>query len=160
MLTDLTRPHTTPRRCSGDAGSALMLMPAAVLILLVLGAIAADLSHVHAQKRDLISVANSIANDAVTYGLDKDQLRQGTTADGAYPFDETRIRAAIDASLAQHASLDRQIDPAQVVITFPAPRTVQVTLRSRVEYIFARSLPGSARSADIEATGIAVAEEG
>ena len=54
-----------------------MLMPAAVLIVMVLGAIAVDLTAVRLGQRELIAAAGDAANDAVTVGLDEAALRSG-----------------------------------------------------------------------------------
>jgi hypothetical protein len=144
----------------GDRGSSLMLMPAAVLVVLILGAIAADFSHVHNRKRELIAVANSIAQDAATYGLDVDSLRE-TTGTGL-PYDDQRLKEVIDTSIAAHTNPDRPIqfgDYKVVRDTTADTVTVTVTLRDDVEYVFAKAVPGVDDSRPIEARGIAVAEE-
>jgi hypothetical protein len=147
----------SPRRLRGDDGSSLMLMPAAVLIVIVLGALAADLSNVHNAKRSLIGVANSVANDAVTYGVDVDALRLGNGS--AYPLTATRVRAAIDRSLEVHQSPTRRYALVGYQID-QATRAVSVTLTDRVEYIFAKAIPGTGDYVQIDATGTAVAEGG
>jgi hypothetical protein len=136
-----------------------MLMPAAVLVLIVLGAIAADLSNVHNGQRGLIGVADSVANDAVTYGLDVDALRRGTGPGRGYPLDQRRVEEAIARSLQVHRSPTRQYRLVRFRLD-ETTRTVSVTLAGRVEWIFAKALPGTGDHADIEATGTAVAEAG
>jgi hypothetical protein len=143
------------RRLRSDDGSSLMLMPAAVLIVIVLGAMAADLSQVHNARRGLVGVADSVANDAVTYGLDTASLRRGTVTD--YPFDDARVRQAVERSLAVHRSPTRRYRLVGYT-TDRATRTVTVTLAARVEWIFAKALPGVGDDAEIAATGTAVAE--
>src|SRR5690606_36454066 len=68
-------PVTDRRR--GQRGSVLMLMPAAVLIVLALGSLAVDRAVVFGAQRDLINTAQAAANDAVTLGIDVDQVRAG-----------------------------------------------------------------------------------
>ena len=145
------------RRLRGDAGSSLMLMPAAVLVVLVLGAIAADLSQLHNAKRGLIGVANSVANDAVTYGLDVSSLRGGSADE--FPLDESRVNTAIAASLREHASPTRRYQLVDTDID-RVNRTVTVTLAGPVDWIFARALPGIGDDPVVQATGIAVAQQG
>lgn len=65
-------------RCRGDAGSTLALVPAGTLVLVLLGAIAVDLSMVFSAKRDLLDAAASAANDAAGAGVDAGSLRSGT----------------------------------------------------------------------------------
>ena len=70
----VTRPDG---RCCGDAGSTLALVPAGTLVLILLGAIAVDLSVVFSAKRDLLDAAASVANDAAGAGVDPDSIRAG-----------------------------------------------------------------------------------
>jgi hypothetical protein len=146
---------------TGDRGSSLMLMPAAVLVVLVLGAIAADLSHVHNRKRELIAVANSIANDAATRGIDVERLRAGTGREA--PFSPAMIGPRLDDSVRRsvevHRGPDRPIDVDASYEVGTDGRTIRVTLRERVDYIFAKAIPGAPDSIEISATGSAVAEE-
>jgi uncharacterized membrane protein len=131
--------HACESRLQGDRGSALMLMPAAVLIILVLGAIAVDMSVVHLAKRDLINIANSAANDAATFGLDPKLLRR----DFVRQIDLHRARQAIERNVQVR-------DPKHRIVVLPPTVTrnsagldvVTVTLRMKVEYIFAKALPG------------------
>ena len=75
-----------------------MLMPAAVVIVLLLGAIAVDSAIVYLEQRQAYNVAFDAANDAAGAGLDRDRLR--TT--GEYVYDPGRVRElaeeAVDAS--------------------------------------------------------------
>lgn len=132
-----------------------MLMPAAVLVVLVLGAIAVDLSAVHLAERDLLDLASSMTNDAVTAGLPPEALR----ARGAYRLDEGRVRDALARTLAAQGHGDEQV--VAVRIDFggdpgDAP-TVTVTLSRRVEHIFAKAIPGADDTTTIRATGTATA---
>ena len=49
-----------------------MLMPAAVLVVIILGAIAVDQAVVFTRQRELIAAAEAAANDAAGYGIDRD----------------------------------------------------------------------------------------
>jgi hypothetical protein len=130
-----------------------MLMPAAVLIVLLLGAIAVDLTVIHLDQRAGISAAGSAANDAVTYGLDQAALRRG---DG-YHLDPDRVqRAVLDSIDAQGLTDDLAAAPH---ITITAPDTVTVTLDLYADHIFARALPRGPRTTVIHATATATAQE-
>lgn len=119
-----------------------MLMPAAVMIVLVLGAIAVDLSIVQMARRDLLDVAASAANDAAGYGLDAATFRQT----GAYAIDLPRAEEAVRRSVAAH-NLSRRVTDVRVV---PGPGVDQVTveLAMPVDHLFAKAIPG-ARDATI-----------
>jgi Flp pilus assembly protein TadG len=152
VLTD--RSH---RRLRADRGSTLVLMPAAVLIVIILGAIAADFSHVHNRKRELIAVASSIANDAVTYGIDTGALRNG--AGSTVVYNDDRVRDVINTSVSHHVSPDRPITFVSYTVDTTTD-TVTVTLAENVDYIFAKAIPGVVDDHHpIRATGTAVAVE-
>lgn len=85
-------------------GTVLLLFPAAVLIMFVLGAIVIDVSVTRLRGDELESVAASAANDALA-ALDVDALRAG---DGIrLDLDRARAeaRAAIDAGSRPEARL-------------------------------------------------------
>lgn len=147
-----TTSHTTSRAPSHrDRGSVLMLMPAAVLIVLVLSAIAVDLSIVQLGQHQLVDAADAAANDAVTYGLAEASLRDG----GGYALDPARVRDAVVRSLDAEGLLDQLSAPPDITITGPA--TVTVTLHRDVDYLFARSLPGTPDATSLTARGSATA---
>jgi putative component of toxin-antitoxin plasmid stabilization module len=123
-------------RDGGEAGSTLMLLPAAVLVVLLLAAIAVDLSAVRLGRRELVHAAASAANDAVTAGLDEDRLRRG---DG-YRLDARRVEQVVLASLAAQQVLDDLATPPAVAVD---GTTVTVTLTGRVDHVFAKALPGA-----------------
>ena len=118
-----------------------MLLPAAVLVLLVLGGIAFDYAHLYLGKRELSAVAEAAANDAVTYGVDQAAVRRG---DG-YVLDPELVERSVAASITTHApDLHLVGDPTVELVT---PTTVRVTLVARIDYVFTKAIPG-ARSAE------------
>jgi Flp pilus assembly protein TadG len=125
-----------------------MLMPAGVLIVLVLSAITMDLSLVHLARREVVAAAEAAANDAATYGLSERAYRRG---DG-YALDPRRVDAAVVESLEVRGLRDDLARPPEVVIV---GTTVQVRLTTRVQYVFARALPGVAHDTVVSATGSA-----
>jgi Flp pilus assembly protein TadG len=142
------------RRLTGTRGSVLILMPVAVLIVLLLGAIAVDLTVVHLRQQQAVDAAASAANDAVTLGLDESALRAGR----GYRLDPERVRRAVDESLADQGLGDDLVDPP--IVTEPTPHSVRVELTLRANYLFARSIPGAPRSTTVRGTATADAEEG
>ena len=121
-----------------------MLMPAAVLVLVVLGAIAVDHAVVFGVQRELIGDAQDAANDAAAYGLDPAAVRSGRHA-----YDADRVEEAIRRSVAAHgsgAAVDWHVERDRIVVHLrrPAPR------------IFGRALPGQADTVAVEATADAL----
>jgi Flp pilus assembly protein TadG len=117
-----------------------MLMPAAVLVLLMLGGIAFDYAHLYLGKRELTSLAEAAANDAVTYGVDAAAVRRG---DG-YVLDPDLVTRSVDASVATHARDLHLIGEPEVELV--SPTTVEVRLTARVDYVFTRAIPGVRQS--------------
>ena len=144
---------TGPTRPDGDRGSVLMLMPAAVLVVLLLGAIAVDLTAVRLGQRELVAAAGDAANDAVTVGLDEAVLRAG---DG-YRIDPGRARAAAVASLAAKGLLDDLAAPPTVAVD--SQGSVEVVLLRRVPHLFAKALPGAPDDQTVRATVTATVEQ-
>ena len=132
---------------SHERGSAMMLLPAAVLVIVVLGALAVDVAVVHLGERQAFGAATAAANDAATYGIDPSTLRSG----GGPSIDPARARHAARASLAGEDSLDP--DAAPVVRIDGTSVTVTVTLR--VEYVFSQGLPGAPDSTTVMAQATA-----
>ncbi len=135
---------------AGDRGSVLILMPAAVLIVLLLGAIAVDLTVVHLRQQQAIEAAASAANDAVTVGVDQAALRAGH----GYVLDPDQVRAAVDRSIDDQGLTPRLAGPPQITETAD---TVTVTLTLRADYLFARSLPDTPHSTTVTGTASATA---
>jgi Flp pilus assembly protein TadG len=135
-----------------ETGSALLLFPAGVLILLIFGALAFDVALAHQTKRQLLDVAASAANDAVTFGLDEATLRSS----GAYCLDPGRARRAVDAAV---AAAGIEVDAIEVRIDDPCTPTVVVRLAAFAPAPFASALPGGSGRTAVSAEGRAVARE-
>lgn len=129
-----------------DRGSALLLMPAAVLVVLVLGAIAVDAAVAFLAERELAAAAAAAANDAATAGLDEDALRRG----GGYRLDPALVEAAVARALTA-----RGVDPATAVDVAVVGTEVRVTLTGEAELVFSPSIPGGPDAVPVEATASA-----
>lgn len=135
---------------SRTRGSVLMLMPAAVLVVLMLAAISVDLSLVFLRQRQASSVAVDIANDLASAAFDHEAFR----ATGHFTLDEARARRLgrryLDAS-----------DLAGTVTRFDvevlAPDAVRVAITVRVDYLFAKAIPGAADGTTVTAHATATA---
>ena len=133
-----------------DAGSALMLVPAGVLILLVLGALVLDTGTVFLGERALQGAAATAATDAVS-AVDE----QAFFTSGEISIDPARAEAVVDRSLAAQQLPGVVLTaPPEVVV---AGRQVCVILRGDVRRVFGRGLPGFAHDARVSATAVATA---
>ncbi len=134
-----------PRRLIRDTGSALMLVPAGMLVMLIVAAIAVDLSAVHLAQRGLLDAAADAANDAAA-AIDEASVRDS----GDHRIDADRARRfATESVLAQRIpGLD--VGASRVDVD-PVAGTVTVELVRTVDRIFARAIPGAAESVRISA---------
>lgn len=144
------RRHRTHRPLRGERGSALLLLPAGFVALLVLAAIAVDQSRLFAARRQLLNVAASAANDAVAAGLDESAYRRGVGAALA----AGRAESEVDAALAAHGLVNRV---RRQVTVGEGPRGPEVTVRLEAEEptLFARLAPGDYKSVPIRVTASA-----
>lgn len=151
----LTRANPNPvsRRFRGDRGTVLMLMPVAVLIMFVLGAITVDLTALRAGQQDLIAAATDAANDAATAGLDETALRAGL----GYRLDPTRVWLVAVDVLATKGLLDDLASGPEVDIN--PDGSVTVTISRRVPHLFARAIPGAPDDELVSATATASVEQ-
>jgi Flp pilus assembly protein TadG len=133
-----------------DRGSVLMLMPAGVLVVLLLGAIAFDLSVVFLRQRQASSLAVDVANDLATAALDEQAFR----ADGTYELDPDR---ADDLGLDLVLASDLRNQIVEVDVNVVGPDAVEVRVVLHVDYVFAKAIPGTADGTTVEASATAVA---
>jgi uncharacterized membrane protein len=115
----------------GHRGSVLMLMPAAVLIVLLLGAIAVDSAIVHLEQRQAYNIAFDAANDAAGAGLDRDALR----STGELRYDLDRVREVAVASVAAAGADGLSL----VDVTTGPTGDVAVTVEMRVDRLFGQA---------------------
>lgn len=130
-----------------------MLMPAGALVVLLLGAIAFDLSLVFLRQRQVSSLAADVANDVASLALDVPTFRES----GSFELDPERAdglgRSLLDASdLADH------LTSATISVTGSDTVTVRVTME--VDYVFAKAIPGAADGTTVTASATAVATPG
>lgn len=134
-------------------GSVLVLVPAGMVIVLLLGAIAVDLSVLVLRQRQASSLAIDVANDLATLALDEPALR----ATGEFRLDQGRADALA-------STLVRSSDLGHAVVTVRASvegtDRVTVTIVVRVDYLFARAIPGATGTATVHARATATAVAG
>ncbi len=126
-------------------GSVLLLVPAAVLVLIVLGAIAVDSAVVFLGQRELGSAVAAAANDAAGAAFADAPFYEG----GRVEIDVARAREVAAASLAARAPRGLEFTgPPEVAVV---GRQLCVTARARVNRVFAPGIPGAARVATLTA---------
>lgn len=81
----------------GEAGNALLLFPAAVLVLVILGALAVDLGVAHLAQRDLANLSAAVAND-IAAALDQESFY----VEGETRIDPDLAERILDAAIAAH----------------------------------------------------------
>lgn len=118
-----------------------MLMPAAVLIVILLGAIAVDRAVVFGAQRDLVATAEAAAGDGAAAGVDLDALRAG---DGLR-YDDRRIDQAVTAAL---VGTDGVVQASWRI----EGDTLVVRLQRRVDLVFTKGVPGAADQVTVTAT--------
>ena len=133
------RAERPDRRQRAERGSALLLIPAAFVALLVLGAIAVDQSMVFASRRELIDVAASAANDAAAVALDQSAYR----GSAAPTMSLARAEAAVGEALAARGR-DDVVASVRIDDADDGPRVV-VRLEVELRSVFARLAPGGYR---------------
>lgn len=131
----MAEPGRTDRR--GEAASIALLLPAAVLVLLVLAAIAVDLALQQGGQRRLVDLAGTIATDAVGW-IDVDAAL-GT---GQGTVDLAAAQHHADRSVAALVAADARLREARCAV-HEEGEAVVVTCRGTVEPVVGRGLPGN-----------------
>ena len=126
-----------------------MLVPAAVLVLVILAAIAVDSSVVMLGQRELANAAAAAANDAATVAIDVDRLRRD---DCIEILDGRAYEVAVNAALLQSDAVE--ILPSDVEVTVE-DLEVTVAMSGTVEHVFAKAIPGGRRTSRVSASSTA-----
>jgi hypothetical protein len=132
-----------------------MLMPAGVLIVMVLGAIAVDMSLAFQADREVAGAAHAAANDVAAAAIDETAFY----ADGTVRIDPERAAEVARASVALRR--DQHLDDLEVAVAvLDDGVTVRVTVTASVRTIFSRAVPGGPERTHVQATATATAVEG
>jgi hypothetical protein len=131
-----------------------MLMPAAVLVFLVLGALAVDFGGVFVVHRDLANAAAAAANDAATQSIDWDVYYET----GEIRLVPARAWDVAARSLAARglSRLDATIEDVRID---DGGTTVIVKIRGYARYLFAKAVPGGKNGVDVTASAEAHAAD-
>lgn len=113
-----------------------MLMPAAVVIVVLLGAIAVDSAIAYLAQRQALNIAFDAANDAAGAGYDRDRVRD----DGSIVFEAARVEAIARETVAASAA---EVDVVAVSID-DTTAAVTVTVRYRRQRMIGQAFGASA----------------
>lgn len=125
----------------------LVLMPAAALIFLVLGALAVDSAAMFLAQRQLANAAVAAANDAVA-AVDIDAYY----GEGTFRLEPARVQQVAQESV-ERSGLDHL--HGLVAVATVQGDVVEVTLTARVDHIFSGAVPGGGDTAEVAATAVA-----
>jgi len=133
-----------------------MLVPAGVLVLVILGAIAVDAAIAFLAQRELAGMAAAAANDAAGAALSGPGFYEagGRTE---LTLDAALARRVVDQAVA--ASPVRGVEDVTVDVRVTASQ-VCVTVSGHVPYLFARAVPGAATGTTVTGRGVATTVEG
>lgn len=132
-----------------------MLMPAGVLIVMILGALAVDSAILFLGERELADLTAAAANDAATVALDEEtfyrcgQLRLVQT-------EAEQVAATVAAARTSDAVTDVQVGTQ--IDNAVTPPQVTVSATGNVRLVFTPAVPGSTRSRSVAARSVAVPE--
>jgi len=142
----------------GEDGNVLLLFPAAVLVLVILGALAVDFSIVYLGEREAADLAAALANDAASaldevafYGAADEDGSGAGGSDGEFRLDEDRAAALIAARVDARQG-DRFTVVGQPRLSLDGATRLRVTVTAEVPLVFSRALPGAPRVATVEAS--------
>lgn len=143
-----------PERHGRDDGSVLMLMPAAVLVIVVLGAFAVDATVAFLAEREVANLSAGLANDIAGAALDPDAFYDG----GTVRLDPARAERVRDLAVA--AYVPQYLEDVAVEQLIVAGDQVTVTVSATAPYLFSSALPVAPDSIRVSATATATARQG
>lgn len=140
-----------PARGRGERGSAVLLVPAGLLIVVLLAAVAVDVSRLYLARRELVDIAASAASDIAAAAIEPGPY----LASGELHWSQARAEAALEDALARRGLADDV--RASVALAGRSPSTqVEVVLEVDVRWLFARGLPGGGGTTAVRGGGWAV----
>jgi Flp pilus assembly protein TadG len=133
----------------------MMLVPAAVLVLIVLGAIAVDSAVVFLAQRDLSNRTAGVANDIAGYAVSESSFYQGG---GAVELDQSKAASYTGLAFSDDrrpGGFERWSAAAST-----QGRTVVVVAEADVRLVFAPAIPGVRSMAHVTARSTVSARGG
>lgn len=143
------------RRRDDHRGSVLLLVPAGVLVLVVLGAIALDFAVAFLGQRELSGAAAAAANDVAAVAVSDAAFYSG--ASGPVALDAARAERVATEAIRHRRSSGVEVSGVSVEVDGPH---ACVRVVGRVPYLFAPVVPGVADSAEVRGRAVATAVVG
>lgn len=140
-------------RLAAEDGNTLLMMPAAILVMVVLAALAIDFAVMYTAQREATVAADGVAR-AATGAVDEQRLFD----DGVYVIDLGRADAAAAAVLAARPADDGLRLQCGVPRHGATPDVVEIDCRANTDLIFRPAL-GGGRNFEVSVTGSARAAE-
>jgi hypothetical protein len=131
-----------------------MLMPAAVLVLVVLGAICVDSAVLFLGEREVANGTDSAAESVAARLVDEDWYR--TTGEVRLVCDSARVLEVAAASFVARAP--DWLDDSNLEVVDCGGASVTIRATATVGFVFAKALPGARDRGVVSATGSATAE--
>lgn len=145
------RGESRPTRTAGrEGGSVLVLVPAAVLILVILGAVSVDAAAVFLGERQLVGAAEAAATDAAS-----SISKQSFYSSGQIRLDPATATAVADQSVASQDLSGVTLSEPPIVQV--GGRQVCVTLVGTVKRIFGAAIPGIPKTVSVSGRSVATA---
>ena len=144
------------RDSSSEHGSALVLFPVAVLIVVLLAALCVDATRTFLGHRELANAAEAAANDAASAINRSDYYNES-----AYLLDAANAATGPVAvgTAAIRARIDDRITNVNVRIIRTDATHVRVEITGEVPLIFAKAIPGVRSITTVHASAEAVARQ-
>ncbi len=143
-----------------ERGSVLLLFPAALLIVMVLAAIAVDLSAAFLAQREVADAAAAAVNDAAGEGVANRAFYQRNLVQLDPPTVERLAAERVRRLLSSDRYRDVQVDVRVSTDATGCTPSVTAVASAEVPYVFAKAVPGAPDTARVRATAGASPRQG
>ncbi len=124
-----------PKRAHpSERGSAMLLVPAALIIVALFASLTLDAAHAFLMQRELTATADAMANDAIA-AIDADRIYQG---EPIALVEDNRLRALVEES--RSARVSDVVTAENVTIRRIENAGVEIELSATVRPYFSRML--------------------
>ena len=142
-----------PVRTANERGTALFLVPAFLVIIIMAAGFAIDWSIAFLSEREAAHAASAAANDAAGAAVSKGSFQTGATIE----INESQAIAVAEEAVAARAS---KVLQGIHVETSVEGTTVTVIVTAKVATVFSRGLPFVGDTIDVRARASATPHEG
>lgn len=132
-----------------------MLMPAGVLIVIILGAMAVDSAILFLGERELADLTAAAANDAATVALNEESFYRCGRLE---LVDDEALAVARTVAAARASDAVTGVTIQAAVNNAVSPPEVTVAATGTVRLVFTPALPGTTRARTVDARSVAVPE--